>query len=164
MFYSNTIFKGVVSNEETVTFLIGIVNFGASLIGLILIGKFGRKTLMVIFNTVMFIDLAAVGLFSLNGNKNAMVACLMIFIVAFEFSSGPIVWLYMSEIMCDKAQSVATVANWMMNLIISIICPPLVSAIGDDNIGYIFISTGGLTLIGTIFLVVYMKETMGKTQ
>jgi predicted MFS family arabinose efflux permease len=103
MFYSNTIFKGVVKNEDTVTFLIGLVNFVASLVGLLLINKFGRKTLMVVFNTVMFLDLCAVGIFSLNDQKNAMIACLMVFIVAFEFSSGPIVWLYMSEIMCDKS-------------------------------------------------------------
>ena len=52
----------------------------------------------------------------------------------------------------------------MMNLIISIICPKLVDAIGEDHIGYIFIACGGLTLLGTLFLVFYMKETMGKTQ
>ena len=92
-----------------------------------------------------------------------MIACLMLFIVAFEFSSGPIVWLYMSEIMQDKSQSVATVLNWCMNLIISIICPKLVAAIGKEHIGYIFIACGGLTCIGTLFLVVFMKETMGKT-
>jgi hypothetical protein len=51
-----------------------------------------------------------------------------------------------------------------MNLIISIICPKLVDAIGEDHIGYIFIVCGGLTCIGTIFLVCFMKETMGKTQ
>jgi len=163
MFYSNKIFKGVVDNEDTVTFLIGMVNFFSSLVGLMLIGKFGRKTLMVVFNVVMFLDLAAVGIFQLNGQKDAMIGCLMLFIVSFEFSSGPIVWLYMSEIMCDKSQSVATVANWMMNLIISIITPTVVDAIGEEHIGYIFIICGGLTFIGTLFLVVYMKETMGKT-
>ena len=65
MFYSNTIFEGVVDNTSTVTFLIGVVNFVASLFGLLLIGKFGRKTLMLVFNAVMALDLAAVGYFSL---------------------------------------------------------------------------------------------------
>lgn len=63
MFYSNTIFKGVVDNEDTVTLLIGCVNFGASLIGLLLIGKFGRRTLMLINNAAMFLILVSIGLF-----------------------------------------------------------------------------------------------------
>lgn len=51
-----------------------------------------------------------------------------------------------------------------MNLVISLVCPPLVDAIGSDNIGYIFITTGVLTFFGTVFIQIYMKETMGKTK
>ena len=90
-----------------------------------------------------------------------MLVCLMAFIVFFEFASGPITWLYMAEIMQDKAVSLATVMNWTVNLIISIICPPLVKAIGDDNIGWIFIICGGITFLATIFIFFFMKETKG---
>lgn len=65
MFYSNKIFAGVIDNTSQLTFLIGSVNFVGSLFGLMLIGKFGRKTLMLVFNAVMALDLAAVGYFSL---------------------------------------------------------------------------------------------------
>lgn len=92
-----------------------------------------------------------------------MLTCLMLFLAFFEFSSGPIVWLYMAEIMTDKAQSVATVLNWCMNLIISAVAPPLVKKIGTDNVGWIFVTTGCFTLCGTLFIFAFMKETMGKT-
>ena len=88
----------------------------------------------------------------------------MLFIALFEFSSGPITWLYMAEIMQDKAVSIATVLNWSINLIISVITPSLIKSIGSENIGYIFIVCGGLTVLGTVFMFFFMKETRGKTQ
>lgn len=87
----------------------------------------------------------------------------MVFIALFEFSSGPITWLYMAEIMQDKAVSIATVLNWLINLIISATIPSIITAIGDDNIGYIFIFVGACTVFGTLFIVAFMKETRGKT-
>ena len=69
----------------------------------------------------------------------------------------------MAEIMQDKSVSVATVLNWLMNLVISIITPGLVKAIGNDNIGMIFIAVGGLTTLGTIFIFFFMLETRGKS-
>lgn len=87
----------------------------------------------------------------------------MLFIALFEFSSGPITWLYMSEIMQDKAVSVATVLNWIINLAISLSIPTIVDKIGDENIGYIFIFVGGCTTLGSIFIAIFMKETKGKT-
>ena len=92
-----------------------------------------------------------------------MVVMVMAFISVFEFSSGPITWLYMSEILQDKAVSIATVLNWLVNLGISIGTPPLIDAIGDENIGYIFIGCGALTFLGTIFIGIFMQETRGKT-
>lgn len=87
----------------------------------------------------------------------------MAFIAFFEFSSGPIVWLYMAEIMQDKAVSMATVLNWSINLIISLITPSLIEGIGEENIGYIFVATGVFTFLGTLFIYFFMKETMGKS-
>jgi SP family facilitated glucose transporter-like MFS transporter 1 len=87
----------------------------------------------------------------------------MAFIAAFEFSSGPIVWLYNAEIMQDKSVSIAAVLNWLMNLMISVITPSLVNTIGITHIGYIFISVGIITSFGTLFIYKYMKETKGKS-
>jgi MFS family permease len=166
MFYSNTIFANAGLKASTITGLVGIVNFVATLFGMILLGMFGRKTLMFVMNVLMAIDLVGLGVFSLKGSdyNNEMIACTMLFITLFEFSSGPIVWLYMSEIMQDKAVSVGTVLNWVINLIISLSIPTIVKEIGDDNIGYIFIFVGGCTAMGALFIAIFMKETKGKTQ
>ena len=129
---------------------------------------------MITFNLGMSVVLFLVGFFSLkqaywedpgDGSSNPYtmpsVGLVLVFIAFFEFSSGPITWLYMSEIMQEKTQSVATVLNWMVNLVISLITPSLIDSIGKDNIGYIFMTVGVLTLFGACFMYFFMLETMG---
>ena len=150
-------------SSSKITFLIGVVNFGSCCVGLIGIFKFGRRTLMLGGYASMATVLVLTGFFGLKKDDDAMLAFILSFIVFFEFASGPITWLYMAEIMQDKAVSLATVMNWTINLIISAICPPLITAIGDDNVGWIFIVTGCITFMATIFIYFFMKETRGLT-
>jgi hypothetical protein len=63
LFYSNKLFKGLSTTATMVTFLIGFVNFITSIIGLILLSFFGRKTLMLVFNALMSLTLFFLGYF-----------------------------------------------------------------------------------------------------
>jgi len=78
-------------------------------------------------------------------------------VLFFEISSGPITWLYMAEIMHDKSLGIAVVMNWTVNLGIAIGTPYLIDAVGDDNVGYIFIFLGAITFLGTLFIKCFMK-------
>ena len=70
-----------------ITFIIGGVNFAATLVGLSLSFKFGRKTLMFIGNAIMTVDLALVGVFGMLEWNAAMLICVMVFICALEGDS-----------------------------------------------------------------------------
>lgn len=67
MFYSTTIFKNAGFEASTITGLVGIVNFAATLVGMVLLGNFGRKTLMFFMNVLMAVDLVSLGFFSIKG-------------------------------------------------------------------------------------------------
>jgi hypothetical protein len=69
----------------------------------------------------------------------------------FEFSLGPIPWLYMAEIMTDKGLTLAVVLNWIWTLTIAIITPFLVS-------GPFFIVLGGLCAVVSQFYVLIIIE------
>jgi len=89
---------------------------------------------------LMAIDLIGLGIayFFTDDSSVAQVLCIILiltFVMLFEFSLGPIVWLYLAEILNDKALSVAVVLNWIFNLIISLITPQIIS-------GYLFIVLG----------------------
>lgn len=117
MFYSNELFTnlGGIWTPSFVTGTIGIVNFICSIIGIILLGYYGRRTLMLWGYLIMTLSLVSLGVFSiLSTNENltdyAVIGELVsigFFLLAFETSSGPVTWVYLAEIMQDKGFSIA---------------------------------------------------------
>lgn len=163
IFYSNKIFeKTTTMDSVTITELCNVVNFVSTFGGIVLLSCAGRKTIMVICNFIMAAILITVGLAIQQQWDTVIVVCILAFIAFFEFSSGPITWLYMSEIMQDKATSIGTVLNWLVTLVVSAITPSITDP--ESNIPYIFYSVGALTVCGALFMIVFMKETKGKTQ
>ena len=175
MFYSNTLFKGEKTedgkdkglNPEQITAVICSVNFVATLVGLGFSFRYGRKTLMFVGSAGMTLDLALIGVFGMLDSSSAMLMCVIIFICLFECSIGPILWLYMAETMQDKAISIATALNWVMNLIVAIITPIMIpqdsESAAHDTVPFIFISCAVLTALCTVFVGVFMIETRGKS-
>ena len=133
MFYSNTILKGFGVAPGVATPILNAANFLATFGGLALLARFGRRTLMVWGSAAMVIILLLAGVLSLYDIQIPVILALTAFIFAFEFTSGPITWLYMSEIMQDKATSFASGLNWGMNCIISGSVPYLTRAITQNN-------------------------------
>lgn len=167
IFYSNTIFNGSSLLPEQVTFLVGAVNFASTIGGLFLLSFFGRRSIVLTCQFLMAIDLILLGWCGETDKSTAEIYLLMLFIILFEFSVGPILWLYMAEICQDKAIGLASCLNWLIGLIISSAIPPVIKAIKtpeNDNVGYIFIFYGIITAVGLVFIYFFMYETKGKTQ
>ena len=114
-----------------ITGMVGLVNFLATFGGLFLLTIAGRKSIMVVCNIGMAAVLVVNGWSNLKEHNDLAIITTLVFIALFEFSSGPITWLYMAEIMQDKAQGIATVLNWAVNLLISLITPYLVDHISE---------------------------------
>lgn len=81
----------------------------------------------------------------------------MIFIVLFEFSLGPIPWLYMAEIMTDKGLSIAILLNWIMTIVMAIATPYIIG-------GPLFIVFGALCAVCGVFCLFLLKETKGLSE
>ena len=117
MFYSNEIFTnlGGIWTPSFVTGLIGIVNFVCSIIGIILLKYYGRRSIMLYGYSLMTLSLISLGVCTIlstneNTTDNAVIGELIsigLFLFAFETSSGPVTWVYLAEIMEDKAFLIA---------------------------------------------------------
>ena len=59
--------------------------------------------------------------------RSSCVAFILLFVMFYEFSLGPIPWLYMAETMTDKGLSVGVLLNWLFTLLIALITPYCVS-------------------------------------
>jgi hypothetical protein len=84
----------------------------------------------------------------------------MTFVVMFEFGPGPIIWIYMSEVMNEKGVAVGTFINWTLTLIVGFGTTYLFNSLKGDTF-YVFATTCG---IGLIFIIMFVKETKGLTQ
>ena len=58
---------------------------------------------MIVFSAGMAVLLFMIGGFLLEGWNLSMIVSVIAFISFFEFSTGPILWIYMAEIMYDEA-------------------------------------------------------------
>ncbi len=111
---------------------------------------------------VMGGDLIGLGIcfFYLEDNEAAQVLCIIFilaFVILFEFSLGPIPWIYMAEIMTDKGLSIAILLNWLFTLLMAIVTPFVIS-------GELFIVFGALCAVCGCFCLFIMKETKGLTE
>ena len=58
---------------------------------------------------------------------NLCVVFILIYVALFEFSLGPIPWVYMAEIMTDRGLSIAVLLNWGVTLLMAIITQYIIS-------------------------------------
>jgi MFS family permease len=82
----------------------------------------------------------------------------------FAIGLGPIFWLLIAEIfplaLRGRAMSLATVANWVFNLIVSATFLNLVGAVGSAGA---FLVYGLLSLVALAFVAVMVPETKGRS-
>ena len=89
---------------------------------------------------------------------------LLVFVVAYAFSYGPVSWLVLSEIFPDdirgRAVSIATIFNWGSNLIVSASFLSLLEAIGSAGAFFLYAACGVLAFV---FVYATLPETKGAT-
>lgn len=122
--YSQTILSSI-GDVVLTGIIIGGANFLFTIPGIYVINTFGRKTLMIGGGIFMTAGMFGLGVGMLQNINFLSIISILVFVLAFEFSWGPIVWLYNAEILTDKAVSLATVFNWVTNMVITIICPTI---------------------------------------
>ena len=108
--------------------IIGLANLLATLLGISLIDKLGRKTLLLIGAVGCGICLSgAAVLFHLGGHPSLLLPTFVGFIVFFAISQGAVIWVYLSEVfptaVRSKGQSLGSSTHWIMNGLITLLFP-----------------------------------------
>jgi len=90
---------------------------------------------------------------------------LMVFVSIFFMGMGPIPFLLNVELIPPEARalssSLALTFNWIISFLVSQFVPSIGSAIGASSCYFIF---SGVALLGTIFIIISVPETKGKTE
>lgn len=132
MQYLPKILKTMNTNVPIGMNIANFVNFSSVFFTGFFVKRFGRKTLMLVFPALMVLVLTVISAclwepttrkeYFLNYTSLVMI---ILFIAFFEFSMGPILWLYNAEIMNNKSSTLAAGVNWITVLIVSNFTPYL---------------------------------------
>jgi sugar porter (SP) family MFS transporter len=144
LYYSNFIFESAGFSQLSgalQTVLIGAMNLIATLLGMSLIDKLGRKTLLLIGSLGMAACLAGVAaVFFTHKDLNALVWLLVAYIFFFAISQGAVIWVYIAEVfpnrVREKGQSLGSSSHWIMNALISFIFPILAKSSGGTPFAF----------------------------
>jgi sugar porter (SP) family MFS transporter len=107
---------------------VGATNLVATVIGMMLIDRVGRKTLLLAGSVGTAVALGGVTVIMAGGAGRAgLLALLIAFIASFAISQGAVIWVYLSEIFPTevraRGQAVGSAAHWIMNALIAVAFP-----------------------------------------
>ena len=145
---------------------IGVTNLLFTLLGLYLIDKLGRKTLMYIGSFGYIISLFLVAMAFLLDWEGIMVPIfLFLFIAAHAIGQGSVIWVFISEIFPTEVraqgQSFGSSTHWVLAALITLFMP--VAMAGLSSPGFVFLFFAAMMVLQLVFVIFMMPETKGKT-
>jgi MFS transporter, SP family, arabinose:H+ symporter len=167
LYYSNYIFAsaGFGSNSAALqTVSVGLVNLLATFLGMSLIDKVGRKTLLLLGALGMTVALLGVAvIFYTHAHQALLVWLLVMFIIFFAISLGSVIWVYIAEVfpsrVRSKGQSVGSSSHWIMNALIALAFPLI--AARSQAAPFVFFAAMMLLQFGVVLFL--YPETKGRT-
>ena len=168
LYYAPRIFEEAGLGESTALLSsvgIGVTNLVFTLLGVFLIDRLGRKTLMYIGSIGYIISLSLVSLaFFLDWGGMAVPIFLFLFIASHAIGQGAVIWVFISEIfpshLRSKGQSFGSSTHWVLAAIIPSLVPVLFSTIGA---GVVFMVFAIMMVFQLLFVIFMMPETKGQS-
>jgi sugar porter (SP) family MFS transporter len=166
LYYAPRIFEEAGLGESTALLSsigIGVTNLIFTLLGVFLIDKLGRKSLMYIGSIGYIISLSLVSAaFFLHWEGLAVPIFLFLFIASHAIGQGAIIWVFISEIFPNhlraSGQSFGVSTHWILAAIIPSMVPFLFSTIGA---GVVFLVFAIMMVFQLLFVIFMMPETKG---
>jgi MFS family permease len=168
LYYLNNIFAAagfsqISSDQQAIA--IGATNFTFCIIGMSLIDKLGRKTLLLIGAAGCSTCLAGVAwVFYTNSHQSSLLAILVTYIAFFSISQGAVIWVYIGEVfptsVRSKGQGVGSASHWFMNALIALEFPVVVHSFHTQT-PFAFFAV--MTVVQFFVVLFVYPETKGQT-
>jgi MFS family permease len=148
---------------------IGGTNLLFTFVGLYLIDRLGRKTLLIIGSFGYIISLAMVAwAFYAAAAPAFLLSFLLVFIASHAIGQGAVIWVFIAEIFPNQiralGQSFGASVHWVFAALITLITPVFLDAedgIFKDNPWPIFAFFAGMMALQLIWVFVKVPETKG---
>ena len=141
---------------------IGVTNLIFTFVGLWLIDRLGRRTLLYIgsFGYIASLGLTAWAFFT---QHYAIVpACIFAFIAAHAIGQGTVIWVLISEIFPNRhraeGQALGSFTHWIFAALLTTFFPKMVTALAP---GYVFLFFCGMMVLQLVWVKLFVPETKG---
>lgn len=144
---------------------IGVVNLVFTILGMMLIDRSGRKTLMQVGSIGYIVSLSAVAWAFYSGAGGiTVVLFVFLFIASHAVGQGAVIWVFIAEIFPNnvraKGQSLGCGTHWVFAATIALLMPYVLSVFEGHTIFAFFAFMMALQLLFVMFL---MPETKCRT-
>jgi len=164
IYYAPTIMEKTgltASNSIYYSVAVGVINLLMTIVSLWIVGRMGRRKLLLFSMAVMVVTLAVMGLsFVASWNSLLSLVFMVLYIAGFAIGMGPLFWVLIGEIFPPNASATgsgaATAVNWASNLIVSQVFLIVVGAIG---LGQTFWCFAAICVFALFFISKYVPET-----
>jgi len=172
MYYAPRIFQAMgydVAAQMWFTAAVGLTNVLATFIAIGFVDRWGRKPILYVGFAVMALGLGVVGTtmyagIATAGQQLLAVAMLLVFIVGFAMSAGPLVWTLCSEIQPLKGRDFgigcSTLTNWATNMVVGATFLTLLNDFGRAQTFWLY---AALNVVFLLFTYALVPETKGVT-
>ncbi|MGL1955718.1 MAG: sugar porter family MFS transporter [Colwellia sp.] len=144
---------------------VGLINLFFTMLGVYLIDKAGRKSLMLIGSIGYIISLSVVAwAFSTDTGGITVVFFIFAFIAAHAIGQGAVIWVFIAEIFPNtvrtKGQSFGCGTHWVFAAIITLVMPYFLENYHPSQVFQFFAI---MMFFQLIFVIKLMPETKGKS-
>jgi sugar porter (SP) family MFS transporter len=141
---------------------IGVTNLVFTFVGLWLIDRLGRRTLLLIGSVGYLLSLGSCAWAFFTHHEAIVPVCIFAFIAAHAVGQGTVIWVLISEIFPNRyraaGQSLGSATHWVFAAMLTTVFPLMVSTFQP---GAIFLFFCGMMALQLVWVLTMVPETKG---
>lgn len=145
------------------SFGLGFVQFFATFVGLWLIDRIGRRTLLIVGGTGYIVSLFAAAVFFSTDSGTLAAASIFVFLASHGLGQGTVIWVLISEVFPQRfraqGQSLGAFTHWIFAALVALFFPMAAEAVPAWSIFAFFGVAMVIHLLWAIFIVPETKGT-----
>lgn len=141
---------------------IGVTNLIFTFVGLYLIDRLGRRTLLYIGSVGYITSLGLTAWAFFTQHYAIVPICIFAFIASHAVGQGAVIWVFISEIFPNRhraeGQALGSFTHWIFAALLTTFFPKMVSVFPP---GYVFVFFAGMMVLQLIWVKTMVVETKG---
>jgi MFS transporter, SP family, arabinose:H+ symporter len=143
---------------------IGITNLLFTFVGLWLIDRLGRRTLLYLGSVGYIVSLGLTSWAFFTQHYAIVPACIFAFIASHAIGQGTVIWVFISEIFPNRhraeGQALGSSTHWVFAALLTSFFPKMVTSFAP---GYVFMFFSGMMVLQLIWVRLMVPETKGRS-